>query len=124
MDSLGFQYDYEKTMKGKFVLLFRDNLECWDSSQCKLGAEAHNNVCGFSAANLLSGCYFVDYNTKILTTCMLSTLLLNSLIPDSHLYENILRWPNKTFLFKLSEDTLQLYYDNNKKYLEFNKIGD
>jgi len=121
MDSLGFQYDYEKTMKNIFILTFfaHKTSQPVCDGPCPIPTEELYFVNGSSCANNMWGNYFIDYNTKKLTTYIMHTLALNSLVPDGHLYEKIVR--KNSFTFKLFSDTLLLYYNNDKECLEFYK---
>ena len=77
---------------------------------------------GVTVANGLFGCYSVDYNTNILTMTMQSTLVLEG-IEDATLYWSIFVGVEKILPFNLFADTLQLFYNDKKNYLEFKKIG-
>jgi len=96
----------------------------WDTTHRK------TDLIGQSAAPMLFGYYSVDYNANILSMFIYSNLGPYIPIKDSELYVDVLTgkysYSNPDtqynyFPFELSKDTLQLYYDDNKKYLLFER---
>ena len=76
---------------------------------------------GRAIGNGVGGEYSVDYTTNTLFLISNISTKVGEPTADSYFYW---RFFNGSFVFKLYSQTLHILYDDDKKYLEFNKIGD